>query len=49
MTIKEWIEVARNKLEQAKVFDWRFNNLLQIEEVNKALNEIEELNKENQQ
>ena len=41
MKIKEWIEVARHKLDEASVTDWRFNNLKTIGEIRKILNEIE--------
>ena len=43
MTIKEWIQVARHKLDKVVVTDWRFHNEAEVMEVRKALNEIEEL------
>ena len=43
MTILEWIDLAKEKLKKCQVIDWRFNNIKSLNEVDKILNEIKEL------
>lgn len=43
MTAIEWIELAQERIQQATVSDWRFNNVNEIQEAMKYLNEAKEL------
>ena len=46
MTTQEWIKLAQDKLKDATISTFRFDNTKAIDEVRKILNEIEELVKE---
>lgn len=43
MTIIEWIELAQVKINAARVTDWRFNNVTDIDDAIKCLNEAKVL------